>query len=253
MFSVESLATGYGGAPVLHDVTLRVDEGEVVALVGSNGAGKTTLLNTLAGLHRGSGTRRRGRVTFDGHDVAGMPAARLMRRGMVLVPERRQVWPEHTVGDNLLLGAFSRRRDRAFVSERLEHCIGLFPVLGERREQAAGTLSGGEQQMLAIARALMTQPRLLMLDEPSVGLAPLIVERIFDVVAQLRHDGLTVLVVEQMVGTVLGVADRGYVLERGRTVLDGPADELLSNPAVQAAYLGVQSDTLAIDEEVGLR
>jgi branched-chain amino acid transport system ATP-binding protein len=172
---------------------------------------------------------------------------------MVLVPERRQVWSEHTVGDNLLLGAFTRRRDRAFVSDRLDHCFGLFPVLGERREQAAGTLSGGEQQMLAIARALMTRPRLLMLDEPSVGLAPLIVERIFDVVTGLRHDGLTVLVVEQMVGTVLGVADRGYVLERGRTVLDGPADELLANPAVQAAYLGVQSDTLAIDEEVGAR
>jgi len=253
MLTVEGLATGYGGARVVHDVTLHVDEGEVVALVGSNGAGKTTTLNTLAGLHRGSGTRRRGRVVFDGHDVSGMPAARLMRRGMVLVPERRQVWPEHSVGDNLLLGAFSRRRDKTFVGERLDHCYTVFPVLADRRRQPAGTLSGGEQQMLAIARALMTAPRLLMLDEPSVGLAPLIVERIFEVVAQLRDDGLTVLVVEQMVGTALGVADRGYVLERGRTVLDGRARELLTDPAVQAAYLGVRSDTQAIDEEVAAR
>ncbi len=254
MLLVEGLATGYGRALVLDGVDLRVDEGEIVALVGSNGAGKSTLLNTLAGLHRGGiGSGIRGRVTFEGRDASGVAAPRLMRRGLVLVPERRQVWPRHTVADNLVLGAFSRRRDRGFVADRLEYAYGLFPVLRDRSSQAAGTLSGGEQQMLAIARALMAEPRLLLLDEPSVGLAPLVVERIFDVVVGLRREGVTVLVVEQMVGMALGIADRGYVLERGRTVLEGRAADLLADPGVRAAYLGVRSDTTVLEDEAALQ
>jgi branched-chain amino acid transport system ATP-binding protein len=244
MLDVEGLATGYGRALVLHDVTLQVEAGEAVALVGSNGAGKTTLLHTIAGLHRAAW---RGRVRFGGEDVTGMPAHRLLRRGLVLVPERRQLWPALTVVDHLTLGAFVHRRDRRVVASDLESCYQLFPLLAERCGQPAGTLSGGEQQMLAIARALMARPRLLLLDEPSLGLAPLIVRRIFEVVAQLRRDGLTVLVVEQAVAAALGAADRGYVLERGRTVLAGPAAQLLADPAVRAAYLGARADTSQLD------
>jgi branched-chain amino acid transport system ATP-binding protein len=248
MLAVEGVCTGYGRALVLHEVTLRVGEGEVVALVGSNGAGKTTLLNTIAGLHRGGrGSGLKGKVTLDGVDVTGMPAPRLIRRGLVLVPERRQIWPGLSVADHLLLGAFHRRRDRAFVAERTGLCTDLFPVLAQRLSQQAGTLSGGEQQMLAIARALMAGPRLLLLDEPSLGLAPLVVRRIFEVVGELRRAGLTVLVVEQVVAAALGAADRGYVLERGRAVLDGDAADLLADPAVRAAYLGIKADTTGID------
>lgn len=250
MLEVEGLATGYGRALVLHDVNLRVDEGEIVALVGSNGAGKTTFLNTVAGLHRGGrGSGVRGRVRLDGNDIRGTAAPRLVRRGLVLVPERRQVWPEHTVADNLLLGAFSRRRDKGHVATRTDYCYDMFPRLAERRSQQAGTLSGGEQQMLAIARALMASPRILLLDEPSLGLAPLIVRRIFEVVRELRREGLTVLLVEQMVTMALDVADRGYVLERGRTVLEGSAAELAADPGVRAAYLGVRADTSGLEAE----
>ncbi len=250
MLEVEGLATGYGPALVLHDVTLRVAEGEIVALVGSNGAGKTTFLNTVAGLHRGGrGSGLRGRVRLDGRNVTGMSAPRLVRRGLVLVPERRQVWPELSAADNLLLGAFSRRRDKGYVSSRMDYCFEMFPRLAERRDQQAGTLSGGEQQMLAVARALMPSPRILLLDEPSSGLAPLVVRRIFEAIRELKREGLTVLLVEQMVTMALAVADRGYVLERGRTVLNGSAAELAADEGVRAAYLGVRKDTTVLEEE----
>ncbi len=249
MLEVESLATGYDRSLVLHDVSLRVGEGEVVAVVGSNGAGKTTFLNTVAGLHRPrTGVGVRGRIAFDGADVTGSSASRRVRAGMALVPERRQVWPELSVADNLRLGGFVKRRDKRWVSDRTAHCYAMFPWLEERSHQHAGTLSGGEQQMLAIARALMAGPRMLLLDEPSSGLAPLVVRRIFEVVRELKNEGLTVLIVEQMVTMALGVADRGYVLERGRTVLSGSSHELLNDPGVRAAYLGVQSDAAALPD-----
>jgi branched-chain amino acid transport system ATP-binding protein len=248
VLEVDNLAVGYAGADVLHDVSLRVGTGEVVALVGSNGAGKTTFLNTIAGLHRGGrGSRVRGQVRLSGRPVTTVSAPWLVRHGLALVPERRQIWPEHTVADNLLLGAFSRRRDKGYVQQRTTYCYELFPRLGERRAQHAGTLSGGEQQMLAIARALMSSPQLLLLDEPSMGLAPLVVRRIFEVIRELKRDGLTVLLVEQMVTMALETADRGYVLERGRTILDGPARTLLADPAVRAAYLGVAVDTSGVE------
>jgi branched-chain amino acid transport system ATP-binding protein len=237
MLAVEGLAAGYGAARVLEDVSLGVDAGEIVALVGSNGAGKTTLLNTVAGLHR---PRPGGTVTFEERDVTGLTAARLVRRGLVLVPERRQIWPVLTVADHLRLGAFRSRRDQATVATRRERAYGLFPVLDERRDQYAGTLSGGEQQMLAIARALMAGPRLLLLDEPSLGLAPLVVRSILDVVRRLREEGIAVLLVEQLVAMALGIADRGYVLERGRIVESGAAADLLESPTVRRAYLGVR-------------
>jgi branched-chain amino acid transport system ATP-binding protein len=236
MLRVRNLRAGYGGVEVLKGVSLHVDAGEIVAIVGANGAGKSTLMAVLAGLLKpDSGT-----VSFEGREIGGRPAQSVAARGCVLVPEGRQTFPDMSVRENLVLGGYlrARRGERAALQEDLGAMQGLFPILSRRMDQAAGTLSGGEQQMLAIARALMARPRLLMLDEPSLGLAPLVVKSIFEVVDGLRRAGNTILLVEQNARLALSVADRGYVMETGRILLTGPAEDLARNRDVQRAYLG---------------
>lgn len=230
---VEGLCAGYGDVPVLDDVSLSVAAGEVVSVVGANGAGKTTLLRALCGLV----TPTAGTVRFDGHELCGRAAHETVRTGLVMVPEGRQLFPFLTVTENLQLGAYHRaaRRERAAT---LAEVLELFPVLAERGNQLAGQLSGGEQQMCALGRGLMARPKLLMLDEPSLGLAPIIVESVFALVRTLRDRGLTILLVEQNVGEALEMSSRGYVLEQGRVTMSAPADELLANERLQAAYLG---------------
>jgi branched-chain amino acid transport system ATP-binding protein len=234
ILEVRGLTSHYGRIQALHGVDVDVREGELVALVGANGAGKTTFLRSLSGVQAISG----GTVRFDGADIARTQAARRVKQGICQVPEGRQVFGPMTVEDNLRLGAFVRS-DAASIGGALAAMYALFPVLGEFRRRAAGTLSGGQQQMLAMARALMGRPRLLLLDEPSMGLAPLIVEEIFGVVRRLRDQGTTVLLVEQNAKAALAIADRGYVIETGRITLSGNGRELLQDPAVQAAYLGM--------------
>ncbi len=236
MLKLASVVTAYGNTEVLHGVSLHVRAGEVVALVGANGAGKSTLLNTISGIV----PARRGSVLFDGKEIGRAAADRIVRLGLSHVPEGRQLFGPLSVRDNLLLGAYSRGRadTRAHLHDDLEHVLDTFPRLRERLEQRAGTLSGGEQQMLAIARGLMARPKLLLFDEPSMGLAPRVMEEIFRAIGELRHQGLTVLLVEQNARWALRIADRGYVLENGRLVLDGTAEEMLDNREVQRAYLG---------------
>jgi branched-chain amino acid transport system ATP-binding protein len=231
---------GYGKLAVLRRVTLHVSAGEIVTIVGANGAGKTTLLETVAGLVRA----RSGEIVFDGEAIGRIATERIVARGCSLVPEGRQVFATMPVRENLLLGAhvqYARGR-RHEVVEDLERVFGLFPILRSRAGQLAGTLSGGEQQMLAIGRALMARPKLMMLDEPSMGLAPLVVKDIFAILRRVREAGTTVLLVEQNARSALRIADRGYVLETGRIVLQGTADELLANRDVQRAYLGSDLD-----------
>jgi branched-chain amino acid transport system ATP-binding protein len=241
-----SVASGHGRTPVLHGVSLEVAAGEIVALIGANGAGKSTLLNTVMGLI----TLSAGDIRFDGASIARQPTPAIVRAGVAQVPERRQLFGSMTVEENLRMGAYTRR-DRAEVAAALEEQFRQFPILGERRRQAAQTLSGGEQQMLAIARARMSQARLLLLDEPSLGLAPLMVAQIMGQIAGLRAAGGTVLVVEQNARAALGIADRGYVLENGRITVSGKAGDLLNNQAVQDAYLGGQSgSSRAIEERI---
>ena len=234
MLEVEQLGAGYGGMEVLHGISLRVDAGEIVSLLGANGAGKSTLLRVLSGLIPLS----RGAIRLDGHDISRIPPHRRVALGVVHVPEGRHVLAGLTVRENLRLGAFIHRDDRARLEEREAYAYSLFPILCERAQQPAGLLSGGEQQMLALARALMSRPRVLLLDEPSLGLAPQVVAQIFAVVRRLRDDGMPILLVEQNARKALEIADRGVVLRRGRIVLAGPANELRDNPAVQHAYLG---------------
>jgi branched-chain amino acid transport system ATP-binding protein len=242
MLDVLGLSTGYGRVQVLHEVNLNVKAGEIVALIGSNGAGKSTFLQTVAGIHRpGLLTAGKGSIRYAGKEVLHDSAPALVRQGLVLVPERRQIWPDMSVLDHLRLGAFLKRKDRHYIAEQEAFCVDMFPRLKERIRQVAGTLSGGEQQMLAMARALMAGPKILLLDEPSTGLSPVMVSRILEVVQQLRaKSGLTILLVEQMVTLTLQIADRAYVLDRGRIVLSGNAQALLQDPAVQASYLGGQ-------------
>ena len=243
---LDRVSSGYGGAPVLHEVSLTVGAGEIVALIGANGAGKSTLLNTVMGLV----PLTSGDIRFDGGSIAQKPTPAIVRAGLAQVPERRQLFGTMTTEENLRLGAYVRS-DRAAVVPSLEEQFRQFPILGERRRQAAQTLSGGEQQMLAIARALMSKPRLLLLDEPSLGLAPLIVARIMNQIVALREAGGTVLVVEQNARAALDIADRGYVLENGRITVAGRAAELLGNSAVQDAYLGGQGgSSRAIEERI---
>jgi branched-chain amino acid transport system ATP-binding protein len=236
LLQIERINTYYGRIRALKDVSLQVNQGEIVALVGANGAGKTTLLNTISGLLRA----RTGHIHFDGRDITRARAAHIVRAGISHVPEHRQVFGTLSVYDNLLLGSYQRyRRDgRKAVQRDIEEVFELFPRLRERRKQMAGTLSGGEQQMLAIGRGLMARPKLLLLDEPSLGLAPLIVKHLFELIASLRERGQTVLLVEQNARAALKLADRAYVLETGRVVLEGEAAALLADPRVQAAYLG---------------
>jgi branched-chain amino acid transport system ATP-binding protein len=237
MLKIRNLEAGYGPLKVLKQVSLHVAAGEIVTLIGANGAGKSTLLRALAGLLEPRG----GEVLFDGQPIRGLAAERAVGRGIALVPEGRQVFAAMSVRENLQLGGYvaaRRGRDRAGTARALEEVFALFPVLCERGEQLAGTLSGGEQQMLAMGRALMTDPRLLMMDEPSMGLAPLVVRDIFRAIARLRREGRTVLLVEQNARAALRIADRGYVIETGRLVLEGEAGYLLNDREVQRAYLG---------------
>lgn len=234
LLEVSALASQYGPIKALFDVSLTVDTGELVAMVGANGAGKTTLLRAISGVQAASA----GSIRFDGRDMTRLSPHRIVADGIGHVPEGRQVFAPLSVQDNLRLGAFSRRRDRAAVNTDLAHIYELFPILGERRHQAAGTLSGGEQQMLAIGRSLLGKPRLLLLDEPSMGLAPLLVEEIFRVIAELNSEGVTILLVEQNARAALGIADRGYVMETGKVVMSAPASELLEDENVRKAYLG---------------
>jgi branched-chain amino acid transport system ATP-binding protein len=243
MLRVDDLHVAYGVVPVIKGVSFTVGDGEIVTILGSNGAGKTTLLRAISGLVPVT----RGSIRFDargearaGDDIAGIGAHRVMARGLCLVPEGRQLFPDQTVHENLELGAFQRLRagGKKSVAEDLERMFVLFPKIRERLEQKAGLLSGGEQQMVAIARALLGRPRLLMLDEPSLGLAPVLARQIFDSFATLREQGLSLLIVEQRAWLGLGICDRAYVLESGRFTIAGPRDEIMRNPEVIDAYLG---------------
>jgi len=240
MLRLRNLDAGYAALTVLRRVSLHVNPGEIVTIVGANGAGKTTLLKTIVGLIRA----RAGEIAFDGTEATGLPTDRIVALGCSLVPEGRQVFAPMEVKENLLLGAHVQfgRGKRHEVAQDLERVYGLFPILKKRERQLAGTLSGGEQQMLAIGRALMARPRLMMLDEPSMGLAPLVVKDIFGIIQRIRAEGTTVLLVEQNARSALKIANRGYVLETGRIVLQGTAEELLANRDVQRAYLGSDLD-----------
>ncbi len=239
MLTLKNINTFYGELHVLKNVSLHIAEGEIVALIGANGAGKTTLLNTVSGIvPAGSGS-----ISWDGGDIARMPADAIVRLGISQVPEGRQIFGPLTVLDNLKLGAYCRyrRAGRRQIEEDIGRMYDLFPRLGERRGQLAGTLSGGEQQMVAIARSLMCRPRLLLLDEPSMGLAPLVVAEIFSAIASLRDERrTTVFLVEQNAKMALKYADRGYVIETGKIMFEGSAQYLMENPEVQRAYLGRQ-------------
>ena len=234
MLAVEGLVVSYGAIEALHGVSLEVRAGEIVTLIGANGAGKTTLLKTLSGLL----TPRAGRALFEGKDLARLPPHEIVRLGLAHVPEGRRIFTNLTVRENLEMGAYTLR-SKSEIAARLEHVLRLFPRLSERIGQPGGTLSGGEQQMLAIGRAMMLRPRLLLLDEPSLGLAPLLVQEIFREIARInREDGTTILLVEQNANLALSLAVRGYVLETGGVVLTDSAAALLENPQVKAAYLG---------------
>ncbi len=233
LLAISGLSSSYGRIQALMDIDIEVDSGELVALVGANGAGKTTLMQTISGIQPAAG----GTIRFDGHDITRLSPERRVRLGISQVPEGRQVFGPMPVEDNLRLGAYTR--SRADWEEDLERVYGMFPVLRERRQQPATTLSGGEQQMLAIARALMSRPRLLLLDEPSMGLSPILVDETFETVRELRRRGTTVFLVEQNAYRALSIADRGYVLETGRTVLSDTGAALLANERVKEAYLGV--------------
>ena len=234
LLELEAVSAGYGGAPVLAAADLRLERGEIVTLVGANGAGKSTLVKTISGLLRPSA----GDVRFEGETIAHLSPAARLRRGIAHVPEGRQIFAGMSVAENLDLGAYAEADARAKAARRDEVCA-LFPVLGERLDDIAGNFSGGQQQMLAIARGLMSKPRLLLLDEPSLGVAPLLVADIFRLIARLRDDGLTILLAEQNARQALAVADRGYVVENGAITLSGPARDLLASPEIAARYLGV--------------
>ena len=233
LLDVEHLRAGYGPIEVLTGLFLRVNEGEIVAILGANGAGKTTTLRCLSGCLRPS----YGRITFGTSEIQDLPAHQIVRLGLGHAPEGRRIFARMTVLENLQMGAFTRT-DRSGVVADMKHCFDLFPVLRDRQTQLGGTLSGGEQQMLAIARALLSKPRLLVLDEPSLGLAPLVVLRIFDVIRELNQQGLAVLLVEQNARLALQIAHRGYILETGVITLTGPAGKLRDDPRVRSAYLG---------------
>ena len=233
LLDIRGLRGGYGAVEVLRGVDLHVDEGEIVALLGSNGAGKSTLNNVLCGIYLAWG----GRVTFDGRDLSGAHYREVVKAGLIQVPEGRKIFPNLSVLENLELGSFTRARERR--ASNLERVFAIFPRLKERSTQMAGTMSGGEQQMLAIGRGLMAEPRLLILDEPSLGLSPLLVEEMFTLIGRLNREGLAVLLVEQNVGQSLEIAQRAYVLENGAILFSGTGADLLASDALRLAYLGV--------------
>jgi branched-chain amino acid transport system ATP-binding protein len=234
VLEVEGLSAGYGEVPILREVSLRIEAGDMVTLVGSNGAGKSTLLNAICGIVRPTA----GRVTLDGTDITGWPSEAIVAEGITQVPEGRRLFPQMTVRENLLIGAH-RRRDGQGVERDITLMYGLFPILKERQRQRAGSLSGGEQQMCAIARGLMARPRILILDELSLGLAPIMLDVLVDGLRRVHSEGTTVFVVEQDVATAFDLATTGYVLENGRVVLSGPTADLRTNPHVKKAYLGL--------------
>ena len=233
LLALERLEVSYGGIRAVKGIDLKVAQGELVCLIGANGAGKTTTLKAITGLVPSAA----GKITYDGEDLVGRRPHAIARRGLALVPEGRGVFPQLTIEENLAMGAYSRD-DKPAIAGDTERVFGLFPRLKERRRQTAGTLSGGEQQMLAIGRALMSRPKLLLLDEPSMGLAPLMVEKIFEVVRLIASEGVTLLLVEQNARLALEVSRRGYVLESGSVTLAGASADLLDNPRVREAYLG---------------
>ena len=237
MLTISNLHAAYGKVEVLHGISLDVPKGKVVTLIGSNGAGKTTTMRAISGMIK----PKSGAITLGGKEIAGLPSHRIARYGLAHSPEGRRVFSTMSVTDNLLLGAFPRftgARPRGDVKLDLEKALELFPRLKERQHQLAGTLSGGEQQMLAMARAVMLNPEVILLDEPSMGLAPILVEEVFRIISRLKREGVTMLLVEQFAAAALNVADYGYVLENGRISVHGPAASLKNDPAVQAAYLG---------------
>ena len=233
MLEISNLHAGYGQMKVLHGITLNVGAGEIVALLGSNGAGKSTLNNNVSGIYKPTN----GQILFEGVDIAGMRSENVVDLGIIQVPEGRRVFPNMTVRENLELGGYRRGRKRR--SENLKRVVDVFPRLSERFEQLAGTLSGGEQQMLAIGRAMMAEPRLLILDEPSLGLSPLLVEEMFGLIGKLNEEGLSIFLVEQNVMQSLEIANRAYVIENGQVVLSGAADELIDDPELKKSYLGL--------------
>ncbi len=234
MLKLDRISTYYGNIQALKGVSLTVNEGEIVSLIGSNGAGKSTTLMTISGVIR----PRKGKVAFQGKDITRQGTDRIVAQGVTQVPEGRMIFPALSVRENLLIGAYLRK-DKAGVRRDEEKVFGLFPVLSERAKQAGGTLSGGEQQMLAIGRALMSRPRLLLLDEPSLGLAPIVVESIFEVISEINKEGTTVLLVEQNAQMALAVSHRGYVLATGEVIMEGESQQLMKDPKVRAAYLGI--------------
>jgi branched-chain amino acid transport system ATP-binding protein len=233
MLQVDNISVFYGGIRALQDVSLNVEEGEIVTLIGANGAGKTTTLRAVSGLERpASGT-----ITFAGKSLNRMPAERIVAAGIAHAPEGRRIFSEMTVAENISLGAYARRDHQAVAQDR-DRMLDLFPRLRERLHQSGGTLSGGEQQMLAIARAVMARPKLLLLDEPSLGLAPFLVRDIFHIITEINANGVSILLVEQNANQALHIAHRAYVMETGRIILHGPAPEIAASPEVKAAYLG---------------
>ena len=232
LLEVKDMHVYYGAIHAIKGISLEVNEDEIVTLIGANGAGKSTTLNTIAGLLK----PRQGTVSFDGKPLSGVPASKIVSRGMALCPEGRRVFQQMTVRENLEMGGFTRPKGE--IAGSMDEMFQRFPRLKEREKQVAGTLSGGEQQMLAMARALMSRPRLLMLDEPSMGLAPILVEQIFEIVKELHGSGVTVLLVEQNAQMALSIADRAYVLETGRITMEGNAADMLHNDQVRKAYLG---------------
>tara|TARA_R110000868_G_scaffold25366_5_gene98870 strand:- start:983 stop:1696 length:714 start_codon:yes stop_codon:yes gene_type:complete len=233
ILEIKDLNVHYGAIHAIHGINLKVEEGEIVTLIGSNGAGKTTTLHTISGLLKPTS----GSITFNGQEIQGVPAHKIVAQGLAQSPEGRMVFPDLTVGENLEMGAFLRS-NKAEIAADLKKMFTLFPRLEERRKQLAGTLSGGEQQMLAIARAYMAKPKLLLLDEPSLGIAPILVQAIFDAIVEINKSGMTVLLVEQNAYAALKIANRGYVLMTGEIAMQGPSAELISNEEIRKAYLG---------------
>ncbi len=236
MLKLEGISVNYGDVPALHNLSLEINQGEAVVIIGANGAGKTTTLKAISGLLK----PRAGKVFFKGKEITGSAPHEIARAGIAHVPEGRQVFTNLTVADNLAMGGYLWRNDKKHFDSTYERVLNLFPRLAERKHQLAGTLSGGEQQMVAIGRAMMTGPSLLILDEPSLGLAPLMVKEVFNYLEQLhREEGLTILLVEQVASVALKLTDRGYVLENGRLALSGSSEELRNNPRIRELYLGV--------------
>lgn len=233
LLELREIDVAYGGIRAVQGLSLEVHQGELVALIGANGAGKSTTLRAVCGLV----PHAAGDIIYDGASIAGAPSYRLVRQGLVMVPEGRGIFGQLTIEENLAMGAYSRR-DAEHIRRDTQYVLELFPRLSERLKQSAGTLSGGEQQMLAMGRAIISRPRLLLLDEPSMGLAPLMVERIFEVIRSIAKEGVTILLIEQNAKLALEVSNRAYVMESGRMILDGPSRELLGDPKVRASYLG---------------